>query len=295
LTPKLISRATFATKAAVERLNRQQDNQERLAIFNWLTPVDYTPEQNDFINRRQAGTGQWLLDSIQFQNWLEKSGRTLFCPGFPGVGKTILTSAVVNHLNSKFQKGDVQGDGNRDDSNIGIAYLYCNFRRQYEQNSEDLLASLLKQLSEGRDSIPDSVKTLHDKHKAKKTRPSIDEISKSLQSVITLYSRVFIVVDALDECQAGDSRRRLLTELFHLEAKSGANLFATSRFIPEIEKLFCKSVSLEIRASKEDIETYLERQMRLLLSFDDWSLPLQREIKTRISDAVDGMYIAKYN
>lgn len=280
---------------AVERLNRQQDNQERLAICNWLTPVDYTPEQNDFTNRRQAGTGQWLLDSIQFQNWLEKSGGTLFCPGFPGVGKTILTSAVVNHLRSNIQKGDDQGDGNRDDSNIGITYLYCNFRRQYEQKAEDLLASLLKQLSEGREYVPDCVKTLHDKHKVKQTRPSIDEISMSLQSVITLYSRVFIVVDALDECQAGDSRRRFLTELFHLAAKSGANLFATSRFIPEIVNIFSKSVSLEIRASKEDIERYLEGQMRLLSSFDDWSLPLQREIKTRISDVVDGMYVVKYN
>lgn len=191
--------------------------------------------------------------------------------------------------------GDVQGDGNREDSNIGIAYLYCNFRRQYEQKAEDLLASLLKQLSKGQDSIPDGVKNLHDKHKVKQTRLSIDELSKFLQSVIALYSRVFIVVDALDECQAGDSRRRFLTELFHLEAKSRANIFVTSRFIPEIVKSFCKSVSLEIRASKEDIERYLEGQMRLLSSFDDWSLPLQCEVKTRISDVVDGMYVAKYN
>jgi Cdc6-like AAA superfamily ATPase len=226
---------------------------------------------------------------------LKKSGGTLFCPGFPGAGKTILTSAVVNHLSSNFQKGDVQRDGNRNDSNIGIAYLYCNFRRQYEQKAEDLLASLLKQLSEGRDSIPDSVKALHDKYKVKQARPSIDEISKSLLSVITLYSRVFIIVDALDECQAGDSRRRFLTELFHLETNSRANLFATSRFIPEIVKDFSKSVSLEIRASKEDIERYLEGHIRLLSSFDDWSLPLQREIKTKVSDVVDGMYVAKYN
>jgi hypothetical protein len=104
--------------------------------------------------------------------------------------------------------------------------------------------------------------------------PSIDEISKSLQSVITLYSRVFIVVGALDKCQAGDSWRRFLTELFHLETKSRANLFATSRFIPKIIKVFCKSISVEIRASNKGIKSYLEGQMRLLLSFDDWSLLL---------------------
>ena len=217
----------------------------------------------------------------------------MFCPGFPGVGKTILTSVVINHLDGKVRKGDVQGDGNQGDGNIGIAYLYCNFRRQHEQKAEDLLVSLLKQLSQDRSSLPDSVKTLHDRHKDRRTRPSLDEISKALQSVATLYSRVFIIVDALDECQAGNCRGRFLTELFGLQAKYGASLLATSRFIPEIIKNFSGSISLEICASKKDIEKYLEGHIGQLPSFDEWSLQLQDEIKAGISDAVDGMYVAK--
>jgi hypothetical protein len=37
---------------------------------------------------------------------------------------------------------------------IGIAYIYCNFRRQDEQKIDDLLASLLKQLAESQPSLP---------------------------------------------------------------------------------------------------------------------------------------------
>ena len=94
-------------------------------------PIDYAPQQNDYIRRRQPGTGQWLLDSAEFQRWLYTGKQTLFCPGIPGAGKTILTSIVVDELTTRF--------GN--DRIIGIAYVYCNFRRQHEQKADDLLAN----------------------------------------------------------------------------------------------------------------------------------------------------------
>jgi DNA replication protein DnaC len=66
--------------------------------MNWLTPIDYAIQQTDFVKQHQEGTGQWLLDSREFQKWLTNNGETLFCPGFPGVGKTILSSVIINHL-----------------------------------------------------------------------------------------------------------------------------------------------------------------------------------------------------
>ena len=85
---------------------------------------------------------------------------------------------------------------------IGIAYLYCNFKRRDEQNAEELLASLVKQLAQGQFSLLESVRLLYDTHKEKRTRPSFNEISRALHSVAVMYSRVIIVVDALNECQA---------------------------------------------------------------------------------------------
>jgi hypothetical protein len=38
--------------------------------------VDY--EQNDFMARQQEGTGEWVLKSNEFQQWLEPSNQTLF-------------------------------------------------------------------------------------------------------------------------------------------------------------------------------------------------------------------------
>ena len=52
----------------VDKLLRRQHNREHDTILNWLTPINYAPQQNDFINKRQEGTGQWLLDSKEFSN-----------------------------------------------------------------------------------------------------------------------------------------------------------------------------------------------------------------------------------
>jgi hypothetical protein len=202
----------------------------------------------------------------------------LFCPGIPGAGKTILTSIVIDKLTTCFEN----------DKTIGIAYIYCSFQRQDEWKAEDLLASLLKQLAQGWSYLPDGVRSLHDNHKNKRTRPSFDEISRNLQSVATLYSRVFIVVDALDECR-GSCRSKFLQAVFNLQLTYGANIFATSRFNPEIATKFSASMSVEIRARDDDVRTYLEGQMGQLPSFVKRNRQLQDEIKTKISDAVDGM------
>jgi hypothetical protein len=110
--------------------------------------------------------------------------------------------------------------------------------------------------------------------------------------VTTLYSRVFIIVDALDECQISDGcRQRLLSDLFNLQEKCGANLFTTSRPISSIEKEFEGSPTLEIRASEEDVRRYLEGHMFRLPGFVARGLELQEEIKTNIVNAIDGMYV----
>jgi hypothetical protein len=134
------------------------------------------------------------------------------------------------------------------------------------------------------------VKSLYKSHEKKRTQPSLDEIFRALQSVAALYSRVFIVVDALDECQTtGGSRARFLSEVLSVQAKCGANVFATSRFIQEITEDPKGSRSMEVRANSDDVRKYLDLRIsqgesRILRRPD-----LQAKITTEIVNAVDGM------
>jgi len=277
---------SLVIRGGVDESNRRQENQERQrerqTILDWLTPIDFVSQQHDFIARRQEGTGQWLLDSTEFKAWVETDKQTLFCLGILGAGKTILTSIIVEDLTTRF----------RNEKSVGIAYLYCDFRRQHEQKLEGLIASLLKQLLQKLSSIPDSVRIIYNQHKDKQTRPSVDEILKNLESVITTYSRIYIVVDALDECQlSGRCRPKFLSSVLSLQARTGARLFVTSRPIPDIEKEFKSCLSLEILASDEDIRRYLNGNMSQLPRFIFSKPKLQEEIKTEIVHAVEGMYI----
>ncbi len=118
------TKATLVIKDGVDRLHERQEQlyqdlvlrEQRRTILEWITPIDYGPRQNYFISRRQAGTGQWLLDLEKYQAWLDTNRQTIFCTGFPGAGKTIITSIVIDHLTSRVR-----------DKSIGIAFVYCEF------------------------------------------------------------------------------------------------------------------------------------------------------------------------
>jgi len=211
---------------------------------------------------------------------LATSKQTLFCPGIPGAGKTIQTSILVRDLVGRFE----------DNTTVGVAYLYCNFQRQQDQKPEQLLANLIKQLAQHQKAFPGSVQALYDRHQKRNTRPLLEELSATLKSVGGSYSRVFIVVDALDECHDTDSSRtKLLDHLFGAQSKIGLNLFVTSRFIPGIRKRFEGCLSKEICPSREDIFNFLDKRMSYLPDFVADDVGLQNEIKGEIESAIEGM------
>ncbi|KPM36223.1 hypothetical protein AK830_g10354 [Neonectria ditissima] len=261
--------------------NEEKATQKRDKILKWLSRIDYTSQQSDYIARRQAGTGQWFLSSVEFTTWVKSPKQTLFCPGIPGAGKTIITSIVIDKLTTLFEGCE----------SVGIAYVYCDFKRHSDQTAEFLLRGLLQQLSQRQRSLPDCVEALYSKG-----TPSFHDISRALQSVCRLYAKVFVVVDAIDECQVSNGHRStLLKEIFALQAQYKVNIFATSRFIPEITQIFINSQSLEIRARLEDVQKYLDGHILQLPSFVQQRPELQAEIKSGIAKAVDGMYDASFS
>jgi hypothetical protein len=97
--------------------------------------------------------------------------------------------------------------GMAEGNDIGIAYLFCNYKAQTDQSAPSLLAALLKQLVQSRPEITAPVTHVYDQHSKRGSRPSLDDIFSALQSVCSNYTAVHIVVDALDECADRDGAR----------------------------------------------------------------------------------------
>ena len=71
----------------MQSIKLTQNQQEREAVLQWLSPINFAPQQNDLSGRRQEGTGSWLLESQEFRKWVNKDGKTLVCQGIPGAGQ----------------------------------------------------------------------------------------------------------------------------------------------------------------------------------------------------------------
>ncbi|KAM7188963.1 hypothetical protein V8F33_010297 [Rhypophila sp. PSN 637] len=169
------------TRESVENLHRQYQALNSMAAIDAIAIGASTYyKQIDFIKQRQSGTSQWLLKSPEFQEWLQGDRKTLFYPGIPGAGKTILTATVVEHLVNQFYN----------DPKIGISYIYCNFQRTEEQKLDDLLTSLLKQLAELLSSLPKAIIELHERYKMKRIRPSTNELLKALYTYNETMERI---------------------------------------------------------------------------------------------------------
>ncbi|KAH8696897.1 ankyrin repeat domain-containing protein [Phaeosphaeriaceae sp. PMI808] len=219
------------------------------------------------VTRRQEGTGQY------------EAKTTLFYPGIPGAGKTIVAAIAIDHLLDSAQN-----------SAYGVAYIYCNYKSQADQDTASILAAILKQLGQGRPSALGPVERLHHKHASRGTRPSLDDAFSALRDVVAQYPYVFIVVDALDECQR-ETRRQLLSKLLALQKEADIRLTATSRFVPDVEDALRPAIRLEVKASNEDVKQFMVGQICRLPRCVQRNKALQDLVQERVVEAVDGMFL----
>lgn len=266
-------------QSGMNTVRQNQDLTRQRIFLEWISPTDYPAKQSDIIKRRQGGTGQWFLDAPEVASWLEGANASLFCPGMPGAGKTMMAAITIDHLlNSNWN------------SSYGLAFVYCDYKAQGVQDITSMLAAILKQLLQGRPSTFDYIEKLQQRQAIGGIRPSLDEIYSALRDVLAHYSTVYIVIDALDECKDHDgTRHQFLTKLQDLRVSQDIRLMVTSRFIPEIMDAFKDSPRLEVQASNDDVKHFVAGQTYRLSRCIQKSSALQEMVQDKIVEAADGM------
>lgn len=107
--------------------------------------------------------------------------------------------------------------------------MYLDYRESELQTHNRLLGSLLRQLIKlgGSSSVSAELKTLYNKARKRSSNPRKADILQLLRTQVSNYNRVYIVVDALDECPFGlellDDMRNIHSEKICLMVTSRTN------------------------------------------------------------------------
>ncbi|KAF3386750.1 Ankyrin repeat domain-containing protein 50 [Penicillium rolfsii] len=211
-------------------LKATMDETRLKEMIDWLSPLNFVAKQSLLFKEQHAGTCKWFLGCEEVQNWKEDENAILFCPGIPGAGKTMLSSIVVNELDTLrlSKKGGV--------TDAAILMLYCKWDDSHSQSINGLLASLVKQIAQRYGVFWEGTSEMFSKHSKAGTSPGSDEYVSALNSELRHFPKTFIVVDGLDELRDEKSRLVLLETLTSLEAK--VNIMVTSRPVDSITRHF---------------------------------------------------------
>ena len=147
---------------------------------------------------------------------------------------------------------------------IVVAGLYCDYLRQEEQSVTNMLGAILTQLLE-RDGIPEQVRQAFRQGKGGfgGRVVQLSDLVRLLKTRVASLPRVFICIDALDECLP-NKRRELLESLQEIVRASPATrvfLSARPHIREEIERYFAEAIVIAVIPTFEDIERYLEMQL----------------------------------
>ena len=112
-----------------------------------------------------------------------------------------------------------------------LAYFFFDFQDARKQKSEAMLRSLVAQVCGSRPDIAEPLAELS-RLRDLNQQPSLDSLERALIASCADFSRVFLVVDAPDECSTDEGERaRMLARLvkIHRQGLSNLHIFLTSR------------------------------------------------------------------
>jgi len=147
---------------------------------------------------------------------------------------------------------------------IAVAGLYCDFSTQKEQTVTNIMGAILKQLV-GRGRIPDYLREAFQKRQKESGDRGLRlvDLIGMLKIAIASLPKVFICLDALDECLP-KYLPELLESLRDIVRESPrTRIFLTGRphIWEYIQRYFSKAVVIPISPSQDDIRNYVKMRL----------------------------------
>ncbi|CAG7955327.1 unnamed protein product [Penicillium salamii] len=258
------------SKKIYSKLLDDQENE----IMRGISSLPFSATQRRTQGYRTPDTGTWFLHSKEYKDWKSIHGSVLWLYGVVGCGKSVLCSTVIQDIEKLCEE----------DSSKSLAYWYFEFTQSNSQSVENMMRSLIRQLS--RSPLAPSVRNCWEHSIRKEVQPSRETITTMLDDVFSdMPSDVFLILDALDECPTDrKERQQLLSLLIGLAEthRKNIHILATGRPEQDIKATMEKFSSVDLEKNlARDVEIFVRAALE-----EEYLQQADEEIKTSIVKAL---------
>ena len=244
--------------------------------------------------KRVEGTCEWVLLREEYTTWLVgDSPRILRLVGAPGIGKTMISSYLVEELEKRAKVT----------SDMTFAYYFCDNKDDKRNTAIAIIRGLLLQLFRQR---PLLFKHIQEDYNQMKDRvfDNFDALWQILQKTLAdpNLCQIYFLIDALDECDRSPRgfRQEFLTSLADLfSTQQGSRtidvkLLMTHRPESDISdelNLLGELVRIDSGGINVDISNYIQIRVNELLVKKNYPQNLTQYIQDVLSKKAEGTFL----
>ncbi|KUJ12400.1 uncharacterized protein LY89DRAFT_785768 [Mollisia scopiformis] len=253
---------------------------QRHQIYQWLQSTDPTSLHYRACKQYEVGTGNWMLRSAEWKNWLEGKTRCVWISGIPAAGKTVLASHLIENITERC--------GTFTSKKCASIYYYCYFGHNQEE-ARPFLRWTISQLCRQAKPVPTCLTKLYDQGR----EPSLVDLLRVLEGVLEAFDSVYLVIDAIDESMPRDDLLAVLRDLTTDSRFRKIQLLATSRQYIDIEQVMetiSAPVSMTNPLLDADIKLYVQARLDANSRFRHWPRSLLDDVLEVVSTKAKGMF-----
>jgi hypothetical protein len=271
-------------KETGEGIQKLRLNQHEREIRDWLSAPEPFINYENALGKRHKGTGVWFTGGQAFANWKKQPNSILWLHGIPGCGKTVLSSTIIEQLDSTITTGRI------------LLYFYFAFNDTNKQTLENMLRSLVHQLYQGLPETREPLEQLWESTRGDNRQLSKNLLRDVLLAMLSRANDVSIVLDALDESTTRSDVLAWLRSVLEAEF-CACRILVTARREGDIESALQRwmrpedIISIQQDDVNDDIRAYVIYTVRNSEELKRWhTMPeVQDEIETELAKEADGM------
>ncbi|MCJ1438602.1 hypothetical protein MMC27_007992 [Xylographa pallens] len=220
--------------------------------------TDPTEDRDFYLEKRFNGSCEWFLTDETFTSWLvdDVPSRILWCQGRPGSGKSVLAAFVVQHLQNL---------------NYNCSFYFFRFGDQTRRTVSGFLQSIAYQISDG---VPDFRRRLlqlidDGLNITKASSKSVwQKLFMSTLFKLPIIKPVYLVVDALDECEMPTLLLKLFADIpasmvsIRMIVFSRDNQSLSTTFESALEAVPITTLSVD--GHRDDIRLYVTEEIKYM-------------------------------